>query len=118
MKSKSVFSINEESDSGGSSFCWVEKNESTYFLYGNELGKIAGPCESIISALNASGFQFGMDYCEIECVVTPEELGDILGSPSFLLRNFSRLTINGTEMNPADIREITEVYRIQMKAKS
>src|SRR5882762_10213636 len=107
MKSKSVFSINEESDSGGSSFCWVEKNENEYFLYGNELGKMAGPCESIISALNASGLQFGMDYCEIECVVTPKELGDILGSHAFILGNFSRLTINGKDMNPTDVREIT-----------
>lgn len=76
MKSQSVFSVSEESDCGGSSFCWVEKNENMYFLYGNELGKMSAPCKSVISALNAAGFKFGMDYCEIECLVTPEELNE------------------------------------------
>lgn len=38
-----VFSISEESDAGGSSYCWVETRGDDFVLFGNELGGHVGP---------------------------------------------------------------------------
>ena len=118
MKSNTVFSINEESESGGCSHCWVEQKANGYFLYGGEVGEMTGPCDSILEALNRSGHQFGMDYCDIQCIVAPEELREILNSAAFILSNFSRLTINDEEVNPLDVRGVIDAYRKQKKVRS
>jgi hypothetical protein len=101
-----ILSIDEESNAGGSSYCWVEHRKGGYYLFGNELGKMCGPCKTIRGALGGSGFQFGMDYMNIETTLSMAELRSILGNNStFILSNVSHLTINGDEADP---REFTD----------
>ncbi|MXP65938.1 hypothetical protein E0493_21560 [Roseomonas sp. M0104] len=111
MPTVQSFSINEESDAGGVSYCWTEKKKGGFYLYGNELGKMAGPEPTVYDAVTASGFQFGMDNAEIDCSLSFEELQQILSSASFILSNISYLVINGREIEGRDPEGIIKEYR-------
>ena len=69
-------------------------------LFGNELGKMCGPCDTVYDALNASGFQFAMNCMAIETTVGTVELRRILNGPSFILSNVDHLTINDVQVDP------------------
>ena len=107
---KKVFSISEESSAGGSSYCWVEHRDDGYFLIGNELGEMAGPCASVPDALEASGFQFAMEFVDIETSISAEQLREALEGPAFIVDNFAALSINGEEADPVTVDSILRAY--------
>jgi hypothetical protein len=105
-QSKKIFEIDEESEAGGTSCCWVERHKDGYHLFRSELGKMCGPYETIHGAL---GFQFGMDSMNIETTLCMAEPRSILGdSGTFILSNVSRLTINGDEVDPEEFTDSTD----------
>ena len=106
MKNKTVFEISE--DAGA---CWVVRKKKGFYLIGNELGEMCGPCETVGEALNATGFQFGSDVVEVTCDVSAAELREILESPAFLLGNASHLSINGVSVEDVDINSIVAAYK-------
>lgn len=99
-KKTRIFAVDEESNAGGISFCWVERRKDGYYLFGNELGKMSGPCNTVDDAVSESGFQFGMDYMDIQTTLGTAELRVILGGSSFILSNVGHLTINGARVDP------------------
>jgi len=113
VKNRKVFEIFEESDAGGTSYCWVVKRPDGFHLHGVESGHMAGPCETACAALNESGFQFGMDYVDITCRLSPSELQKILGSPAFILENISNVTVNGSRAPEPTFTAIVDLYRSQ-----
>jgi hypothetical protein len=102
-RSKAIFAIDEESSAGGTSYCWVERRKDGYYLFGNELGKMCGPCDTVHGALAGSGFQFGMDYMFIETTLSMVELRRILRDrTTFILSNVGHLAINGVKVDPRE----------------
>lgn len=89
-----IFESDEESDAGGASYCWLEKHADGYQMFGNELGDMSGPCDSVVDAVTGCGFQFCMGSMRIACSIPPADLREILESHSFILDNVGWLTIN------------------------
>ena len=111
MANNPVFSVTEASGVEAMSYCWVEEDAGDFFMYGNEIGRMSGPCRSAFWAIRAArGFQFGMDYMAVEASIHPEELRRILSSPSFALSRVSSLTINGATVQDVTIDEIMRIY--------
>jgi hypothetical protein len=107
-----VFQIEEtSSDSGGYSLCWVTKESDGFYMYGNELGCMAGPCTTVDGAMNISMFQFGMNEWNLRCFLKPEELSVILTSPAFILSNVDSVIINDVDTLFPTIAAIVECYR-------
>jgi hypothetical protein len=100
LRPGTILVVDEESNAGGTSYCWVERRKSGYYLLGNELGKMSGPCITVEEALIVSGFQFGMDYMFIKTTLSTAELKCIMAGPSFILSNVSHLVINGIKVDP------------------
>ena len=106
-----VFQINEESSGGGVSCCWVTKRSDGFYLYGNEFGCMAGPCNTVNEALNDSGFEFGMDYWDIQCHVPVRQLAEILASPAFISENTKQVVINKVVVPSCNVSGVVEAYR-------
>ena len=112
-----LFSVEEESSDGGSSYCWVTKKRGGYYMYGNEIGEMAGPCSTVCGAATSSGRQIGMDYVSIECRIEPDELQEILSDYTFIFDNFAMLSINGEEVEPIDVHTAVQVYSEQYRKR-
>ena len=110
-----VFQIEEESDHDGPyvsySCCWVTKESDGFYLYGNELGCMAGPCHTTEEALNVSMHQFGMAYWNIRCHLPTDDLKEILASPAFVLSNAGRVAINDFVAPTATAPAVVESYK-------
>lgn len=100
MTNDQPFSIEEESTGGGVSYCWVEQKADGFYLYGNELGEIGGPCTSPVDA--AVGMGYGMDSVNIDTSFSDCELLAFLKSGALILSNVERLTINEQEIKARD----------------
>lgn len=110
MEPRHIFEIDEESDAGGVSYCWVEKRADGYHMFGNELGDMSGPCDSVVDAVTGCGFQFGMGTMRIACSIPTAELREILESHSFILENVDWLTINDEEVEEISVDAIIAAY--------
>jgi hypothetical protein len=104
-----VFSISEENDAGGVSYCWVERQGTEFILFGNELGQMGEPCADALSALNSSDAEFGMDYTHIESTLTPEEFRGACSCIDFSAVGL--LTVNGIEIAARDVEQIVAGYQ-------
>ena len=104
-----VFSIEEESNTGGSSYCWVERRGDDYILFGSELGPMGGPCSDALSALCGSGAEFGMDYVVIHSSLPTDEFG--VACSQIILSNVEHLTVNGVEIEARDVDGILAEYK-------
>lgn len=95
---QAILLISEENSSGLSSACWLLHREDGYYLMGNELGEMAGPCEDLMDAVFGSGFEFGAEDTEILTTLPANVLFSILQDPAYLAENIEHLTINGKEI--------------------
>jgi hypothetical protein len=105
-RSEEILTIDEESSGGGCSYCWVERRDDGYYLFGTELGKMCGPRKTVHEALGGSGFQFGMDYMKIETALSMAKLKSTMRkSGAFILSNVSHLTIDGDKVDPMEFMD-------------
>lgn len=111
MADQPVFSVTEMSGAEGITYCWVVEDAGSFSMYGNEAGRMSGPCRSVFWAVrSANGFQFGMDHTALEASISPDELRRILSSLSFDLARVASLTINGVNVDHVTVDEIVRVY--------
>lgn len=106
---KVVFSIGEESSTGGSSYCWVEQRGDDFILFGNELGVMGEPCRSAADALSSSGAEFGMDYVTIESCLEPDFFETAIRY--LIFENIARLTVNGVNIDNPTAQKAVALYK-------
>lgn len=104
-----VFSIAEESSAGGVSYCWVKSKPDGFHLYGSELGHMCGPAPCAAQALHGSGFQFGMEFMNIESSLVPDEFRKTLNQID--LSGVMILTINQSVVQSRKLDEIVSLYQ-------
>ena len=106
-----MFSIEEETLGGGSSYCWVERRRDDFILFGNELGAMSGLCPNALTALASSGAEFGSRHTDIKSTLAPSEFRSACGLINF--QNVGRLTVNGFDLEARDVDGILEHYQRQ-----
>jgi hypothetical protein len=112
MARRSLFSILEEH-----SYCWVTWSRGAYWLYGNELGRMAGPCTSAADAVARSGFQFGSSVVRFETRLPEAEFRQILELRKVILfDNIDYAEINDVVCVSPSVEHLIETYRLS-KAK-
>jgi hypothetical protein len=95
-----IFAVEEESNSGATSYCWVERRKHGYYMFGLEFGEMSGPCETVYDAVSSADRQFGnMDYMDIETTLSAEEVRHILRGSNFPMTNVGHFTLNGVEVD-------------------
>jgi hypothetical protein len=105
------FSLREANDRGLDNYWWISRKRKGYYLNGNEVGEVAGPCESIAEAASSDP-EFGGDIVEIKTNVGLEELFSILNGYSFkgLFTDAPTLSVNDVEVDPKSLGKVVEWY--------
>lgn len=106
---KVVFSISEESSDGGSSYCWIERRDDNFILFGNGLGQMSEPCSDPLSALSSCNAEFGMAYVTIKSSLSIADFRELCSQ--IHLSNVATLIVNGLEIKARDIDGVAAHYR-------
>lgn len=104
-----VFSISEENSAGGSSYCWIESRPDGFHLFGSELGHMCGPTTSAALALHGSGFEFGLEYMEINTSLSPTQFREAIDGIDF--SSVTSLRLNGDEIQSRKLNDIVALYQ-------
>lgn len=107
-KTTTVFSLSEESSAGGSSYCRVDRRTKGYYLIGNELGEMAGPCSTPLAALGGSGFLFGMGYVTITSCLPVDEFRQALRH--VIMGNVNVMWVNGVRHEQPTVDAVVAAY--------
>jgi hypothetical protein len=85
----------------------VVRKRKGFYLYGSELGQVAGPCKTISEALTWGLNQYGGSRAKIETNIPLEELFDLMNTNSFepFLHNLEHLELNGVEINVESFKD-------------
>jgi len=113
MTIERVFSISEEDTAGISAHSWIELRDDGYHLMNVELGHCGGPFPRAVDALTCDGTEYGGDYIELTCTLTPIEFAQIIQHINY---SDSRMKVNDTEVE-ADFIAVMELYNSQQAAK-
>lgn len=112
MDEAEIFSVSEESEDGGVSYCWVEERDEGFMLVSNEEGDLSEkPSSTPVGAVLDPAFQFGMDYVDINTTLPAKDLRTILSSGTFVLENISTLTLNGQDVDASSVEAILSGYQ-------
>jgi hypothetical protein len=107
MPKRSIFSIEEDH-----SYCWVEWKDGAYWLYGNELGLIEGPCSTAAEAMLGNGMQHGSSFVRLETRLPEAEFRNILELEHVILwGNVDHVSVNDIESASTSVADLIAAYR-------
>ena len=113
MPKRPIFLIEEYEGS-----CWVEWKRGAYWLYGNEVGLEAGPCDTVVDAVIGDGRQFGSSFVQFETRLPEDQLRAVLNLRGVIIfENIDNATVNGVESASTSLEDLIEAYRISKRAE-